>query len=298
MPVLMNSRSRSSRGALITQGDTLESIQNNLSELSTVIKTTLAASETCKILDWLCSHQYEAQYHRASQTHCASTCEWLLVDPALLDWWNARSSLLWMHGQVGTGKTIATTHLINHLMNTGSTDNLLGYFYYDASSMESLTPDTFFGAIVRQFCASQDDIPSEIIDEFKMASARAGTPKAATLTRLQSFLLMLVRKHTSATIVIDGLDESPHYPAVCDFLTNTVTAGDIPLKVFIASRPEVDIRRRLEGFLELAMPETAIDRDISTYIKKRLDTEPRLRRMSTSTKMFVEKTLASESLGM
>jgi hypothetical protein len=290
--------SESSSGALSTQVDALDSIQSSISELSNTVKTTLAASERCKILDWLCSHQYEAQYHRASQTHCASTCEWLLVDPVLLDWSNARSSLLWMHGQVGTGKTIATTYLINHLVNEGATGTLLGYFYYDASSMESLTPETFFGAIIRQFCDDMDDVPSEIIDEYKIASVRAGTPKAATLARLQAFLLMLLRRHASATIIVDGLDESPHHPAVCDFLTSTVAAGDIPLRVFIASRPEVDIRRRLEGFLELAMPETAIDRDISTYIKKRLEAESRLRRMSTDTKIFVEKTLAKDSLGM
>ncbi|OAL26726.1 hypothetical protein AYO22_04079 [Fonsecaea multimorphosa] len=280
--------------ALMSQSATLETVSETLTE----IKYKNAEQERRDILHWLCEHNYEAQFQRAHQLHCKNTCNWLLHDPAFLDWSNARSSLLWMHGQGGSGKTIATSYLIHHLLDIKPDDSLLAYFYYDASTIESLTPQTFFGAVVKQFCSELPQLPAHIIDAYRRASSRLGSPSQPSLMELKTFLQQLLESTNSATVVVDGLDESPDYSMVGDFLTSIVRSGKYALRVFVSSRPEVDLRRYLVEFPNIPVPEEAIEQDISVYIKMRICSDPRLRRMSENMKAFVERTLRTDANGM
>ena len=282
----------------MSQNAAIETISDSFSDLSTDLKATQAAQLRRDVLDWLSEHQYEAQYQRAYQLHCSDTCNWLLDHKMLLEWCRSRNSLLWMHGQVGSGKTIATTCLIHHLIANKASNSLLGYFYYDASTVESLTPESFFGAIVKQFCSELPELPEGMVNSYKWASSRVGSPKQPSLHELKSFLQHLLETHDSATIIIDGLDESPTYATVCDFLTSTASKGASPLRVFVSSRPELDLRRRFKGFPEIPVPEIGVDADISVYIKSRIESDQRLRKMSKKMKQYVEKTLRADSHGM
>ena len=203
-----------------------------------------------------------------------------------------------MHGQAGSGKTIATSYLIHHLISGMEADTLIAYFYYDASTIESLTPETSFGTILKQFCSQLPEIPHEVLDAYKQASGRMGTPKQPSLHDLKRQLRQVLEGHNSTIIVIDGLDESPDYDEVCTFLTSIVVSGRAPLRVFISSRPEVDFRRRFSRFQQIPVPEDAIEEDISVYIQSRILSDKRLCRMSEVMKKYVEMTLRADSHGM
>lgn len=283
----------------MSQSATLETVSDTLSELSTEVKSSNAAQVRRQVLDWLSEHQYEAQYRRGYQLHCSDTCKWLLDHENYVRWFQSRSSFLWMHGQAGSGKTIATSYLIHHLASSQKfPDFVLGYFYYDASTIESLTPETFFGAILKQFCSELPELPTEVVDSYKRATNRSGTPKQPSLSELKFLLRTFLERQNSAVIVIDGIDESPDYAVVCDFLTSVVQSGQYPLRVFVSSRPEVDLRRRFKQFQQIPVPEFALEEDIGVYIKMRIATDPRLRRMSEKMKQYVELTLRTDSHGM
>lgn len=204
-----------------------------------------------------------------------------------------------MHGQAGSGKTILSSYVINHLKGRQTTSSfLLAYFYYDASTIESLTPETFFGAILKQFCSMLPQLPQSIIAAYERASRRSGTPKQPSLSDLRHSLELVLDTQVPCIIVIDGLDESPNYQVVCDFLTSSVESGKHALKVFISSRPEVDLRRRLAKFQEIPVPEDAIQDDIGRYIAFRIENDVRLRRISQTMKDHVERELRLDSHGM
>ncbi|KAK4938758.1 hypothetical protein LTR10_020861 [Elasticomyces elasticus] len=288
-----------SAGALLKQQSVLEDVSNTLSDLSLDFKANQAIQQRQQILDWLSDHQYEAQYRRGLQIHCSKTCGWLLKHHEFIKWSSCRSSLLWMHGQAGSGKTVATSYLIHHITSRQSDhETMVGYFYYDASTVESLTPETFFGAIVKQFCSQLPKMHSEVLEAYERALSRQGTPKQASLNELQRFLTQLLKADKSAVIVIDGLDESPDFAVVCDFLTSKVECGHYPLRVFISSRPERDLRRRLHKFQEIPFPESAIEQDIGVYIKSRIENDNRLCRMSQKMKDHVVFSLQGDSHGM
>lgn len=288
-----------SRDILIDQTTALENIADSVSDLSVDIKSNQALQERRQTLDWLSEHQYDAQYRRGCQLHCSDTCAWLLYEDEFQTWMQKRSSLLWMHGQAGSGKTVATSYIINFLSTQVEPQSTrLAYFYYDASTIESLTPETFFGTIVKQFCAEMSKIPEEIASAYQRATLRAGTPKQPDLKDLERFLNLILEDQRATIIVIDGLDESPDYDVVCDFLTSCVSSGQYPLRVFISSRPEVDLQRRLEPFQKMPVPDDAIDGDIGVYIKMRIESDARLRRMSGKMKDYVEQTLRRDSHAM
>ncbi|KAK5048507.1 hypothetical protein LTR84_005597 [Exophiala bonariae] len=284
---------------LIDHTTLLDNIADSVSDLSADFRTNQALQERREILDWLSDHQYDAQYRRGCQLHCLDTCTWLLHEPEFQSWMQKRSSLLWMHGQAGSGKTVATSYIINHLSIQSDMQAVrLAYFYYDASTIESLTPQTFFGTIVKQFCAGPGEIPNDISDAYQRAVGRAGTPKQPESKELERFLKLFLEDQSPSIIVIDGLDESPDYGIVCDFLTDCISSGKYPLRVFISSRPEVDLQRRLEPFQEIPVPEDAIENDIGAYIKMRIDSDARLTRMSPKMKVYVEQTLRKDSHAM
>lgn len=287
------------RDVLIDHTTSLENIADSVSDLSADIKSGQALQERREILDWLSDHQYDAQYRRGCQLHCLDTCTWLLNEPEFQSWMQKRSSLLWMHGQAGSGKTVATSYIINHLSTLPEMRSIrLAYFYYDASTMESLTPGTFFGTIVKQFCAGLSEIPGDILGAYQRATIRAGTPKQPDLKELERFLRLVLEDQSPSIIVVDGLDESPDYGIVCNFLTACVSSGNYPLRVFISSRPEVDLRRRLEIFQEMPVPDKAVEHDIGAYIKMRIESDARLCRMSDKMKGYVEETLRRDSHAM
>jgi hypothetical protein len=284
---------------LVEHTTTLENLADSVSDLSADIKSNQALQERRQVLDWLSEHQYDAQYRRGCQLHCSDTCTWLLYEHEFQSWMQKRSSLIWMHGQAGSGKTVATSYIINHLRTQVETQSTrLAYFYYDASTIESLTPETFFGTIIKQFCAERSEIPEDITNAYHRATIRAGTPKQPGLKDLERFLRLILEDQLPGVIVVDGLDESPDYDIVCDFLTSCVSSGKYPLRVFISSRPEVDLQRRLAPFQEIPIPEHAIEGDIGVYIKMRIDSDARLRRMSDKMKDYVEQTLRRDSHAM
>jgi len=252
-----------------------------------------------QVLDWLSDHQYEAQYRRGCQLHCTDTCAWLLHHPELIKWSQSRSALLWLQGQAGSGKTIATSYLIRHLSRSTEDDKtLLAYFYYDASTAQSLTPETFFGAILKQICAQMVDLPADVVSAYRSAASHSGTPKQAQLEELTRLVRGIMESGNQIILVIDGLDESPDYGAVCDFLCSAIKSGKYPLRIFISSRPGIELRRVLGPFQHMTMPANAIDEDMSIYIRSRINKDSRLRRMRDDLKHYVESTLRADSHGM
>jgi hypothetical protein len=66
----------------------------------------LQENERCNILDWLSKQPYIQHHNSAKRNIMEGTGAWLLKDDLLLDWQrSSTSSILWLHGIPGSGKT-------------------------------------------------------------------------------------------------------------------------------------------------------------------------------------------------
>lgn len=80
----------------------IERIQKKISDLH----DNLQGSERCDILNWLSTQPYIQHHDTAKRGILEGTGTWLLKDNLLLDWQrSSASSILWLHGIPGSGKS-------------------------------------------------------------------------------------------------------------------------------------------------------------------------------------------------
>lgn len=71
-----------------------------------VIEDSLEKSKRLEILDWISTQPYTSYHRQACSGVLSGTGEWLLNDSNFVLWQNeSASSLLWLHGSPGTGKS-------------------------------------------------------------------------------------------------------------------------------------------------------------------------------------------------
>ena len=70
-----------------------------------------------KYLEWMSSIPYAQHHDTQFRKVLAGTGTWLLTDPVYLDWQNSpESSIFWLHGGIGTGKSCLTYVVDDHAL--------------------------------------------------------------------------------------------------------------------------------------------------------------------------------------
>ena len=66
-----------------------------------------------KILQWISPEPYIKHHQQVKEDVLAGTGKWLLLDPVFSSWQSdSISSLLWLHGMIGSGKSKLTCVLL------------------------------------------------------------------------------------------------------------------------------------------------------------------------------------------
>ncbi|KDR76546.1 hypothetical protein GALMADRAFT_279192 [Galerina marginata CBS 339.88] len=213
--------------------------------------------------------------HRQSQDKVfPSSGAWLLEQPQYQGWRDSRSAesrqLFWLHGQLGSGKTVLTSIVIEDLKRHKRPGSLLAIFYCDYKFDEKTRTDcllrSLLGQLLHWFEPSLSQAPPvvhEILAEFSTARAVIEIPLADVLTRLT--------KHCGDVVmVIDALDECQDRKHILPFLHQLPSSA----RLFVASRDEDDIRHSFVSHFELSeqviMPED-VKSDIRDYIVRITD---------------------------
>jgi hypothetical protein len=119
----------------------------------------------------------------------------------------------------------------------------------------------------------------------------------------------MLEHHRQATyIVIDAIDECPNtsgFPTarekVLEFVEGLIDLQLPHLRICVASRPEVDIKRILEPLTSLSVSlheESGQKKDIHTYITEIVHTDKRMSNWRDEDKELVIRILSEKSDGM
>ena len=145
------------------------------------------------------------------------------------------SSTLWCTGILGSGKTGMTANLVEHLIVSGATKNVVGFFFCRYDEVESLKARTIIGSLARQLfdavstdvsvdklCAFNDDLPLDV-------------------DQIVDFLREALPKDRQYFMVLDGLDECEEEEAklLIANLQNLLTSADQVFKIYCSTRPDV-----------------------------------------------------------
>ncbi|TGO46429.1 hypothetical protein BOTNAR_0588g00050 [Botryotinia narcissicola] len=183
----------------------LSSVQDNLNEM-----------ERVKVFEWLTMIPSSSHLREKFRSLLSGSCNWLLTKKEFKEWMDAStSSILWLHGIPGSGKSMLVCRVIEHHRDRAQQHHgsaPIAYFYCARTidEPERADPTEIMRNILEQLCSLDAETPiREPVSKSYLArrkEARGRTPEKLNLEETIDIVLELLESNP-AIIVIDGLDE-------------------------------------------------------------------------------------------
>jgi hypothetical protein len=236
--------------------DLLEQLQPTVSQIGSQVAdmhTRLEVDTRARILKAISTIPYASHHKLASENRLKGSGKWLLEKPAFKKWLNDdRSSVLWLHGIPGSGKTKLTSLVVDQMR--GKMANAHFYCMRNPAEPERAESRSILASFVRQLSTESRDGPllESIIDRFQDGISQGFLDiEEQTWTKEEYIeaLMTLVEDHQEVTLIIDALDEVDDNDRqdFIDTLGHVLRETNGLLKIFISSRDSYDIVLALEG---------------------------------------------------
>ncbi|KAL6412250.1 putative kinesin [Ilyonectria robusta] len=193
-------------------------------------------------------------------TATVGTNHWIWQNPSYLGWQDETSSVIWIAGKPGSGKSVLAKTIQEQLLTTsGSARSLIAAWFYSARD-NLVLHQQMFSALMKQLLSQEPSLFEYVKDVYRSLLQRYMTyreiswPVASLERGMESMLPNLAKKGASCLFIVDGLDESNSADAgqdcsradALDFLVHLTTQG-LPLKIIFLSRFSNDINRCLRN---------------------------------------------------
>ncbi|KAE9376195.1 hypothetical protein N431DRAFT_404374 [Stipitochalara longipes BDJ] len=269
--------------------ETLGSISCNIVALKKSIEDKQRETSRTKLLDWLSSIDPSENYNTALLARQAGTGDWLLQGNSDFESWKTgRNSLLWLNGKAGSGKSVLSASIIEHLRSAydSNPETALAYFYFSFNDSKKQDVVEMLSSIIKQLCCRRPDTPG-CVELFHQIRTLGQRPDQKTLEKT---LLAAVHGFTHVHLVLDALDECPSdirkRRDLLDSIRRIFEAGSKNLHLLLTSRREDDITAVLNPLISNTSPGNcsvdidlstfpdAVEADISFHIDQEFNTEP------------------------
>ncbi|KAH9166005.1 ankyrin repeat-containing domain protein, partial [Lactarius sanguifluus] len=266
---------------------------------------------------WLSPPDPSTNQNIASTIQHEGTATWFFRGSIFMEWKSkATTSLLWVHGKPGSGKSILWFVIIyrlrNHPEHYGAWEAGLvsiAYFYFDFKDTDKQNLNNLLPSLLTQL-STRSDSCCDVLSRIYMAhDDGARKPNTNTLITCLKKMLALPGQ-VPIYIILDALYECPNTsgipPAriqVLDLIMDLVDLQLPNLHICITSRPENDIRSALEllAFYPVSIHEqSGQKKDIEDYIRSVVyaGSDTAMRRWRDKDKELVIETLTDKADGM
>ncbi|KAF5876990.1 putative ankyrin repeat protein [Botrytis fragariae] len=260
--------------------DLKDPVQRIAEDISSV-QDNLKEKERVKVFEWLTMIPSSSHHREKLRNLLSGSCNWLLRKKEFKEWMEASiSSILWLHGIPGSGKSMLVCHVIEYLRTRAIQHHSsapIAYFYCSRTinEPERADPSEILRNILEQLCSLDAETPirEPVSKEYlaRRKEARGRTPEKLSLGETVDIISELLESNP-ATIVVDGLDE-------CDpikrndlllGLQKIITNSNNIVKVFVSSRDDHDLVHHLARSPNLYIHATDNTGDIKMFIKSRI----------------------------
>ncbi|KAL6800864.1 hypothetical protein GGI42DRAFT_50887 [Trichoderma sp. SZMC 28013] len=188
-----------------------------------------------------------------------------------------RRSLLWLHGKAGSGKTVMTSKVIEHLEHSNA--GLIVYYYFSFQNKNSQNLRNLKCALLVQILKGlslphpDNDNTFFIPQAFRDLYDAHYPSKTPPMEELDALLIEVLNRSEETFLIIDALDECDSQlgrAEALDFLAGLLGSIKTTLHILITSRLEVDIETRLS---QLSIPTNSValsPKDVDQDIQKHL----------------------------
>lgn len=204
---------------------------------------------------------------------------------------------------VGTGKTCLISKVIDDqkgLLGSGPNDEALAFFYFNRDDPSRKSPLDCLRSLVRQFSTCYDRhtfIRPALRTLHENCRIKGGLlSQEICETQLADSLNLFPR----STIIIDALDEcdAKDRSKLVKTLDKLMDKSQRPLKLFISSRPDVDIGVAFRGRASVVIGVKDNQDDIAKFIQEKVTNHRKWAKFSSKTKEMVVQTLEEKSQAM
>lgn len=175
------------------------------------------------------------------------------------------------------------------------------YYYFAFNDEDKTVPDKMICSLITQLLLQNKGSYVALELAFPHHSMLKQRPSTDELS--DAFLSML-QGVGETFIVLDALDECTSRDGLLAFICNIASRKLGKVHLLFTSRRERDIEDAFEGLLrvedKICIQSTLVKDDIRSYIRRRLNTDPKLKRWqkAVDVRKEIEESLASKADGM
>ncbi|KAG8161566.1 hypothetical protein KVR01_008553 [Diaporthe batatas] len=247
------------------------------------------ADERQKILQWVSgTHISDSHgvYGDGNKKRVNGTCDWVIHDQRFRDWHTSdKSEILLLSGSMGTGKTYATSRVIDWIgksLEGSDYDESFAYLYCMKQDNERNNPKAILRSIVKQIASGpwnrrgENVALDEAVTDIWKKHSNDQLQFCNTFSEWRDCLFKLVKKYPRTTIVLDALDECVECDedkrgSLVDLLT-TLSSGDMGfVKIFCSTRPELDLSQLLNKYPVISTNGDQNQKDMGMFVRNKLE---------------------------
>ncbi len=260
---------------------------------SSVSTQILQESQHIQLLHWLSPVPFSNHHNRHSENRIRGSGQWLLDHDRYLSWRNtSSSSIFWLHGIIGSGKTSLASAVVDSFLQESSLQASpapIAYFYCTKNSAETerSNPDEILRSILRQLTVSHKStstVHERILQEYELRQAVAKVD-GFEMTRLKAAecvkLILETTATNPATIILDAVDEiQPHSRHVLLSAFVQIAQDSLSVvKTFVTSRDDSNVQALLPDAVAVRIQKDHIQKDMNEFVHREVSIAIQDRRM-------------------
>ncbi|KAK5995097.1 hypothetical protein PT974_03490 [Cladobotryum mycophilum] len=257
-----------------------------------------------ELLNFISPVKFGNRHQMVQESRVEGTGEWLLNCQSFQDWWQipSASTVLWLKGTVGTGKTYLTSKAIDYVkgvLQDAEHDEGFAYFYCTRSGASMADPLVVLKSIVQQ-------LSHKAFDNDKIQIALRKRCESAKLERrdlgykdCKDLILESFNLYSKTTIILDALDETDTTEHnLAQIIIDIMEQSTKPVKVFISSRPDRAFQDVSDSRPIIEINSECQESDIEKYLDEHVYSNTWFKNRNDESKQLIQQTFKSKSKGM
>jgi hypothetical protein len=197
--------------------------------------------------------------------------------------------------------------VVDHILETTETSQsheALAYFYCDRNQTDRQDPAQVLRSLVLQLSTGRnsDFVKPCLVEVYERKKRKGPANPELTEADCVALLHQLAEIYPQTPLVLDALDEADKdkRAGLIDILDELVASSAKPVKVFISSRRDLDIKRQYERGSNVAIEATDNGNDISAFVAEQLGLyeKRRRRKIRSALRKDIVRVLQEKSDGM
>ncbi|TVY67342.1 Vegetative incompatibility protein HET-E-1 [Fusarium oxysporum f. sp. cubense] len=263
--------------------EVLSSIESTGNETKYAVMSMASDHHSAKIERWLSPPDCSTNANLARKRRHPGTGTWLLNSPVFQEWKLGSRQHLWLYGLAGCGKTILSTTILDHLLQTDTYTTLA--FFFDFSDPRKQKVEDLLRSLAVQLYHTGNEAARRLDSLF--ASHDDGRRQPDT-TALSACVNAMIRITGKVFVIIDALDECTKREELLHWIRGLASSN---AQLLVTGRPEAEFQREIPRLLDerncVLLDKQAVNADIRSYV------DATLKQRSD----FVEKKLCPSLLG-